>query len=195
MVAITFDEARHEYRADGIIVPSVSAIIAQINDLGRVPPHILRAAAKRGTDVHAACEYWDDGDLDETSLTDEIHGYLVGWMEWRNRTKSTVRRSESTVYHPVLRYCGTLDRLMNIDGRTALIDIKTTAQQHESHGVQLAGYKMALKANGIEVDRSACVYLSRDGEATEVDYSSQHYEGVFLACLTLYNWRIKHEQA
>ena len=61
----TFDPIEHIYRFDGQRVPSVTQILEPLIDYSGVPNGVLQYAADRGTAVHLATEFYDDGDLDE----------------------------------------------------------------------------------------------------------------------------------
>ena len=69
---LLFDEEAHRYELDGRYIPNVTSIIKPLSTLDRVPAEVLARAAERGKAVHKACELHLLGDLDETTLDDEI---------------------------------------------------------------------------------------------------------------------------
>ena len=72
-MSLRFDPDSHLYRVDGIIVPSVTQVLEDVGivDYSRLPGSTREMALRRGSAVHAACHYDDEGDLDETQLGGE----------------------------------------------------------------------------------------------------------------------------
>ena len=60
MAELTFDPEKHIYRLDGFIIPSVTQVMKPLSDekYKDVDQEVLDAAAKRGTAVHSACEFF-----------------------------------------------------------------------------------------------------------------------------------------
>ena len=78
---ITFDEAAHRYTVDGVEVPSVTEVCRFLSyDQKSDKPWLAKAAADRGTRVHAACAAIDYGiDPEET---EDISGYLKAYRRF-----------------------------------------------------------------------------------------------------------------
>lgn len=189
---LQFDPESHTYTLGGQVVPSVTQVIAPIRpDFSMVPPAILEAKRALGVAVHAACEYDDDGDLDEDSLSDHLRPYLAAWRKFRADTGAAIVMNERQIGHPTLYFAGTLDRLATIDGETWLLDLKTAADSHPSFGVQLAGYECLLIADGYhgaQVKR-ASVHLREDGSYRLHQYKNPNDAIVFRALLSVQQWK------
>lgn len=190
MTRIDFNESRHEYRADGVIVPSVSRILEPLNGLSGIPEGILQAASLRGTDVHTACDFFDDGTLDMETVDHTVRPYLDAWIAFRKECGSRVIASEQVVFHSKLRYAGRLDRIVEIDGKKIILDIKTTSAMKPAHGCQVYAYRAALSDMGVKTDGAACVYLHFDGTWTFKEYNEAIYKQGFLACLSLLHFKV-----
>ena len=73
---LTFDEASHTYRLDGLIIPSVTTLMKPLSEAyyGGVDAKVLSNAADRGSAVHSAidlhCRY---GVID---IEPELEGYF-----------------------------------------------------------------------------------------------------------------------
>lgn len=187
---LTFDEAAHEYRFKGVVVPSVTQILQQVTDFSGIPASILERKRQLGVAVHLACELYDENDLDEDSLSDDVRSYFNGWVKFRNEHKPIIEMSEQRVYNALHRYAGTLDRVLTIDGARGVYDIKTSATLGDAVGLQLAAYDMAL---GKDKLKRFAVQLKPDGTYKLQEYKKPDDYAVFTALLTVHNWMNKND--
>lgn len=207
----TFDEAAHEYRLDGLRLPSVTQILAPIKpDFSMVPPAVLEAKRIFGTAVHTACEWDDLGELDDDSTDPEVMGCVRAWRAFRQATGCEILANEQRLYHPGLRFAGTLDRFARLkdhDGSGLwILDIKTSVDPHPSYGVQLSGYRLLLAAQdelgplsaamgsifrGLGIDKISrgTVHLDPSGTYRFHQYQNPNDEAAFMACLSLHHWK------
>lgn len=192
---LQFDADKHEYRLDGAVVPSVTQVTdGLLTDLSMVPPDILRRAAEFGQAVHAACEYDDDGTLDEDSLDVSLLPYLAGYRKFKAEAKPEVLANELKVYSRKYGFAGTLDRVMRF-GRglpRCLVDLKTNTQLLPAVGPQTAAYQLAWEemGNPALTKRFALQLLPNDYRLEPLtDPMDRH---VFLSCLTVARWRKTH---
>jgi len=187
---LTFDQPSHTYRFMGAVVPGVTSLLRPLSSFAGIAPAVLEAKAKLGRDVHAACEYDDQDDLDEDFLEPDVAGYLKGWRAFRRDTHCTVLAVEKRVFEPMLQYAGTLDRLLLIEGVRWLVDLKTCFTTPVTAGPQTAAYLRAL--GDTSITRRAALRLRLDGT-----YRFDPLEGVddwsaFMACLTLHRFKESH---
>jgi hypothetical protein len=125
---VTFDPELHEYRvkATGEVVPSVTQVLkdtgvsVDFDELSEFGSRIRKAIeVKRdiGTALHADAHAYDDHDLDWSTVHPEVEPYLKAWVAFReNYPHLQPAGRERVVYHPALKYAGTLDGLF-IDNR------------------------------------------------------------------------------
>lgn len=158
---IDFDEATHTYRVGGQIKPSVTQILKPLVDFSMVDPDVLQAKSDLGRRVHRATELDDEGDLDESTVTDDVAPYLQGWRLFKRDVKPAILLIEHRIYNRESNYCGTLDRFAGIDQDEWLIDIKSSAQIHRAVGPQTAAYVAGLYAK--KLPRRGVVQLKPDG--------------------------------
>jgi hypothetical protein len=59
-----------------------------------------------------------------------------------------------------LGFAGTIDRVIEINGKKMLMDIKTSNAMHESYWLQLAAYRELLRVNDVRVDEVAILWLN-----------------------------------
>lgn len=192
---VTFDAEKHEYRDSRGIVPSVTQILESVGitdfaSLGRFGVD-LEEAKERGTIVHQLTEMHDRGTLDDDSVDPELVGYLDGWKAFLSSVSWKALRDgiEKVVYREDWRYAGTVDRIGVLNGRPAILDIKT-GTKHPATGVQLAGYEFA-NTQLIALERYG-VYLTNEGAFSLVKYDSPSDLMVFLKALSIHQWKVQH---
>lgn len=189
---LTFEPDSHTYRMDGVIIPSVTQILAPLSDFSDVPADVLKAASEFGTAVHRACELDDRRTLNVSTLDAALLPYLCAWRIFCKDFDAQWAMIESFVYHPTLRYCGQLDRFGMLAKNKYVVDIKTTAELYPTVGPQLAAYRMALPETMRERCLRMAVQLKADGTYTTRTYVDQNDWPVFASLVTLKNWCTKH---
>ncbi|MGO4278245.1 PD-(D/E)XK nuclease family protein [Cupriavidus sp. RAF20_2] len=192
MSALLFNEASHTYTADGVVIPSVTQILAPLNDLSFIKPDVLQYKRELGTAVHKATELYDQGELDEATVPAVVQPYLNGWIRLRAELSFEILGMEERVFHPAHRYAGTYDRLVLLDGKRCIWDLKTGGM-FPSYGPQTAAYKNAVeKASGKRVEGRYTVELRDDGTYRLHEMTDPEDWPVFLGCLALHRFKNKH---
>lgn len=187
-----FDEATHTYTVDGVVVPSVSAVMGPLRDFAGIPQAVLDAAAERGTAIHRACALLDLDDLDESTVGSEIAGYVDGWRRFTADHKPEWALIERPLYDPVNRYAGTPDRAGWVLDGWAVVEIKSTAELHPAFGVQLAGYHRLVTVGADfdpQVTKRYVVQLLPSGKYRLGEFVDKLDEVVFASCLAINHWR------
>lgn len=148
---IEFIESSHTYLLDGVIIPSVSQIIADDSYLG-IPPHILENAAKRGTAVHLASEMIDLGKKPklDSSFAEWVVQYALFKLDWIENNPDLEWLDIETILYTD-EFAGTVDRVAYLNERLTIIDVKTTSKLYkEKIALQLGGYAYAYaKMNNV----------------------------------------------
>jgi hypothetical protein len=187
---LEYDANSHEYRVDGAIVPHVTAITDTLIDFGGIAPDVLEHARDRGTAVHLLTELHDRGELDEDALADELRGYLTAYRRFIAEADPQWDAIEQRVYSARYRYAGTLDRVGSIGGKRSrkgvLVDIKATASIQPAVGPQTAAYAHAYGDSRLA---RFALQLRPDGTYRFHECRDQSDLPVFLAAMTVYNWR------
>lgn len=162
---LEFAEASHTYLLDGIIVPSVTQVLSRMfpEEYARVSQETLAAAAERGTAVHKSIENYCKGQDDGTEAV---------WDFKRLQKRHGIEPLANEI--PVIidgRIAGRLDMIAEIDGETAVADIKTTATLNKE--------KLALQLNLYKIGAEQCMDIEpitklygihiRDGKAKLVE--------------------------
>lgn len=151
--SIEYIDATHQYMIDGILVPSVTTLVAYATgDIYKdIPEHILEKARIRGNGVHESVEMYErTGEINE-DFKKEVEKYI----ELKKKYILDVKSMEQIVHYKHY-YCGRYD-ILDSDG--VLWDIKATSKFHQENlEWQLGLYAMAL---GKRSDVGYCIHLPR----------------------------------
>lgn len=194
MSDLHFDPDTHAYTRGGIVIPHVTGVIGWMNNFIGIPEDVMDKARERGEAVHLMTAMFDLGELDETSVPDEIAGYLDAWKLFRMETNFRPHTVEAMVESRKYRYAGTLDRAGDIQRGPALLDIKATAALPPSAGPQTAAYLQAAVEGNPDYYKRArrfSVQLRADGTYRLQEHKDKADLSVFLASLTCFLWRSK----
>lgn len=146
---LDFSEADHVYRVDGRAVDSVTQLIAKSGrgvDYSAVPEFVLARARERGIHCDAACDLYDAGALDWSTVHGPWKGYVEAWQRFRTEHGVTILGNQGRVYHPELDYAGSFDALVMAEdapGEVIVVDRKCSKEiHHDPYSLQLAAYAM-----------------------------------------------------
>jgi hypothetical protein len=187
----SFDEPAHHYYLNGVMLPSVTTVLAAAGllDYGFLGDR-REVYLERGQAVHAATQRDDDHDFAEESVNAEILEYVKAWRAFRRDYGFAPRLIEHRVFHPHFQYAGTLDRLGPVrDGSEWLLDIKTGVAPAAAR-LQLAAYNACLPHP--RTRRRRCVELHADGSYRVIAFETSDYLrdfNVFAAALETFRAR------
>lgn len=185
MNELQFNQETHTYRLGGMVIPSVTQALggAGLIDTRWYTPE----ACQLGTYVHEATELYDMGVLDVDALDPVVAGYLGAWRRFRGNTGCEILDIERRECSQLHLFAGTVDRVLTIDGVRFVIDIKT-GQPEPWHRLQTAAYAMMLAERGEHCER-ASIYLDPGVKYKLRIHDDPNDEGVFMAALTIHNWK------
>lgn len=154
---VEYFEDKHEYLINGVIVPSVSKLVAYATgDIYKeVPEWILEKARTHGTKIHDAIEEFERTGNVDMECINEIETY----RELKKKYMLDVKSMEEIVHYKN-HYCGRYD-ILDTDGK--LWDIKTTSKYHkENLEWQLGLYYLGM---GKESETGFCIHIPKKGKA------------------------------
>jgi hypothetical protein len=198
---LRFDPADHRYFLDpsGEEIPGVTRVleVCGLVDFSMVPSDVLQAAQQRGTAVHQALHYLDDGELDQDTLDENLHGYVMAYLAFKNQCGFTPHLVEHRVHSLAHRWAGTLDRtgeLLRKDGGAdpCIVDFKSGLVL-PAHRIQLAAYQSGLP--DARKYRRITLALREDGTYRVHEYDGKDYGrdlNVFHAAVALWHWKHDH---
>lgn len=181
-LALTYEAESHVYRYGGRVVPSVTQALQVVGEWGHVDPLILERARLFGQHVHAMIDLFDQGALDEEALDLPLVPYLNAWKLFLSETGFVVTHTEQRLYHPRMRYAGTLDKRGTWKGTTWLLDCKSGAVPR-SVGAQTAAYQ---KACTDPPKRRLCLQLKRNAYRLHRCDDPSDF-ALFTSCLNIWN--------
>jgi hypothetical protein len=114
-MSLVFTQEDHTYRLDGEPLPSVSRIKSPLTDFSMVDPEVLQRAADFGTACHKMVELHLAGQLDMSSLDENLFGCLDAWELF-------------------------LSEVNPFEGPGVIIDVKSRKYDRVADPVQLAAY-------------------------------------------------------
>lgn len=189
---LVFEPIGHTYmlQPEGSELPSVTTVLREsgILDFSMIPQDVLQNAARRGTAVHEALALLDDEALDEETVGEEIHGYLMAYLRFKRESGFQPALIEHRSWHPVHRYAGTLDRTGTIGNDNIVLDFKT--------GVMLPGYRLQLAAYQAFLPeplrfRRVALQLRADGSYSVHEFPDREFRrdlSIFLGALAVVNF-------
>lgn len=183
MTAVRFDPVGHRYFVGAREVPSVTRIIRDLNL--RDASWDSEEARLRGTDVHVATHYLDEGALDRRTVRPEIAGYVTGYERFLVEQRPQWTSIEEVVADPSGLYAGTQDREGRVLGLVYVVDIKTGVSP--TAGLQTAAYRRCRSRSTYA--RRASLQLFPNGSYQFVPLDGPHDERRFLAAVDLWYWR------
>lgn len=189
---LTFDPEFHEYREDGILIPSVTHVIRYLNvdKAAKADPWLRDAAADRGTRVHEYCVLADYEALPD-DLDYDCAGFVAAYLDFLRDYNPLWAGMERIVAGGPIdsRYAGTVDRYGNLCGLDAVVDIKTGSSINKlSCGAQLYAYatsdELAQWHRRSGQNRALFVlHLRKDGTYNLIDFNSTE------VCTAAQAWR------
>lgn len=141
------------------------------------------SAKSRGTAVHDIVEaYENTGKV--AGLEGPFQGYARAFESWINSNDIKVIGHEQTVKSEKYHYAGTLDLLVEVNGKLTLIDVKTGKDIYPEAHLQVSAYKQALSEDGTELQGAGILLLQEDG--TYKYEQAKDKLKPFLACKVLW---------
>jgi hypothetical protein len=179
---IEFLDARF-YNTDDGFVPSVTTILEAypkdasyfkwLKDVGSDADSIRDEAGRRGSVVHELTEKYDSGE--ECSFVSNYGNPQYKMNEWSmferyveftQTYKPSIEAMELHMISAELGFAGTLDRVINLNGKSMMIDIKTSNSIYPSYWLQLSAYNELLKKASINVESVGVLWLNAKTRTT-----------------------------
>ena len=192
MPELKFNEEKHQYFLDDILIPSVSEIIKPIHDkiYKDINKNTLKVASDKGTRVHRAIEFMSKYNLNK--FDEDIIGYINAYKKFRNDNPSwKLLHSELRTYNKALLYGMTIDEVYQTEKGIVICDLKTTNTAHlGAWSVQLSAYKAGFESQYSD-KKIADIYvlqIFKDGDYRL--YKLKDNFLVFLSCLEIYRFEV-----
>jgi len=180
-------DANHIYWIDN---KKVDGLTSTLSEAGLISNYASEWYKTRGTYIHKATEYWDRGELDESTIDPQIKGYLESWKRFRKDQNYTPHPEfiEGKLFNSVLLVGMTIDRA------PGPVDLKSGTTE-PWHALQLSLHWATLIGEGSqELAKSPMdVYLDPDGgppkiKAYKISELKEAYQ-VYCSMLHFIRWR------
>lgn len=146
-----------------VAYPRVSDIISKQNEseLRAIPIDVLANACIRGTKIHEYCTAYMKN-LWVMDMESEYEPYFEAFKDWVKENIETVVSTGERLYDDVKRFTGEFDMIAKLkNGKTALIDIKTSSASSKSWPIQLSAYHHLCTLKGYTIDTICNVHLKK----------------------------------
>jgi hypothetical protein len=165
-VAFRFNVERHEYSsaATGEIFPHVSGMLEAAGEKDGKWSSV--EACERGSAVHELTADYDLGALDLATVEAPLYkGYLLAHVKAMGILRPEILKVEEPFVHPVHRYGTRPDRIVILEKRLGVFELKTGAVE-PWHQIQTALQAIAIEHEyGVppETIERHCLYLKENG--------------------------------
>lgn len=175
--------------------PSVTQVISPFVDFSQIKADVLEAACKRGTAVHDVCSRIALGEF-VIGIEPAYDGYIRSFEKWFFTQVKEVILAERRLYDEGLCFHGKPDLIVRlVDGRLALVDLKTPIAHQKSWAMQLGAYTRLADVNGYHVDVAGTLRLDPTGKTPKMKWYEDSGNGkaavalsAFLAALSVWNF-------
>ena len=188
-MTLAFNVDRHEYRADGVIVPSVTTVVKPLGrDYTPADEYAVERiadAAERGTILHDYIAYrLQGGKRKDYEMPHDYEEYADAVDEWLLLNDITPLNIETPMTDGIV--AGTPDLVCEWRGMICILDYKFVRQMDKSKVCgQLGGYMQLCEWNGIDVDELYAVQFQR-GEYTVYPVNPGDAARMWQAALAVY---------
>lgn len=188
---LVFDRERHEYRVGGRRLPSVTEVIRAVLPGWEDEQWYL----DRGSAVHAACQFVDEGRVAWDDLDGRIRNQVVAWCQFRQDFPAATIQVELPLYDPTHWFAGKLDRVLwNRRTGYTVVDIKSSYAPQAV--VQVAAYRRLWERWASFTVRTGCVVELRDDASYKAHWierpALERADRVFLGALSVHGFHREH---
>lgn len=153
------------------------------------------AAGEAGTDVHGRIEEivkeairHNNGNIPEYALN-LLNPQVAKFVTWARENNVRFIESEKRVYSKESWYAGTLDLVLEMNGKKYIADIKTSSAIYPEAYLQMAAYQGALEEMNEHLDIAGAMVINlpkKGGFEIGMNYAYDDNRMAFLAALILY---------
>jgi hypothetical protein len=190
---ITIGDQRFYQRKAKTFYPSVTYVLSYfpkgkffenwMKDVGHNSDIIARKAADEGTETHKAIEDFLNGNeivwINEYGKANHsliVWQMILRFADFWNTVKPRLIATEQHIFSDEYQYAGTIDLVVEIDGKIWLLDIKTSNSLHTSYDLQLAAYAQAWNENfDTPIENTGIIWLK--SPSRKIDSSGKKLQG------------------
>lgn len=140
----------------------------------------------RGSALHEATHFLDDGDLDWPSVDSLIAPRLHQYQQFLDEVKPEILAAEEHVTNNALRYHGHIDRIVRINGDDGIIDIKSPFR------APWQAIQLALYAGCFPMPMKRWTLHLHDERYQLIEHTNRRDWQVAKAAIVIAAWRTEH---
>lgn len=167
----------------------VTEVLETYANIDSIPDDILQRAADRGTYVHKICEAHLMC-MGVPEIDSEYAGYVDSFLNWRAKQGEDAEFIFlDRFFDEKLKITGECDCVMIKDGKSSLIDFKTSYKESKTWALQGAAYAYLMKNAGMTADEILFIHLIKDGsDAVVFNYEYKSNKELFFKALDLHRY-------
>ncbi len=180
----------HLYWKNDLRIPGISEVMkaAGLIDARWFTEH----SREKGSAAHKACHFFDEDDLDETTMDPVIAPHVAAWKKFREETGFKPVIIEKSLHSVVYNFAGTPDRAGILNGQEVIVEIKTGGISFLT-GLQLAAQDILLaEAEGFRAKKRFAVQTKNTGSYKLTQFNDPMDRGYFLSTLSMWHLKFKH---
>lgn len=183
---MNFNPKTHTYTLGQDRIPSVTTVM---NEVKPIPDGVRLSdkfifSCEFGTEVHQLTEADDQGIEREPERMGGVYACADKWHTWVQNHGVEILGVEIPVYSKKHWYAGRVDRIIRLNGKVYVVDIKT-GKYNTKNSVQVSGYVLAAREMGMKIDGGLVVSL-HDTIAKPTSVDIVKYTARWLEILTEY---------
>lgn len=161
-----------------------------LQDCYRAHDRVKKEAGEHGTDLHALAEDYVKTciEANEGKPLSTYPQEIAKFVEWAVKENVRFVKSEEKVYSKEKWYAGTMDLVLEKDGKLYIADIKTGKDIYPEYFYQMAAYRFAWQEMGNKhLSGAIVVRMGKDGSfevGQRFDYQTDL--SAFLGALAIY---------
>ena len=166
----------------------------EFSDALKATRAISQKAMSIGTRVHDFVEHYKTDVVPVRYAEDAL--YYQAFFQWVSDYNPTFLERETTVTSKKFGYKGTLDLIVEVDGKKLLVDLKTGKYVYETVELQTSAYKEAYeeeRPDQPKIDETWVLLLQKGGDGLptgEYKYKQTKFvPEIFHSALDIYNWK------
>lgn len=148
-----------------------------------------RKAKEEAADIGSAIHDWIEQKIKglEPAIPedDKVKNGVLAFLKWQNENKIKWLETEKIVYSKKYNFVGKLDAIAKINGKTCLIDYKSSKGIYPEFYLQTAAYQLAYEEeHGKKLDGRILIHLGKeDGVFETIEANDKKDSKAFLGLL------------
>lgn len=193
---LLFREEDHTYWLGERRLPSVSEVLAPVQNFDGIPESVLERKSAIGKAAHLACQIIDEGDdVDPDSLDPVVEPYVDAWRLFVAENKPSFEIIERQLFDETLGYAGTPDRYGSMHGAKWVLDLKTVVTISQATALQTVAYRKLIAPCVNEREpliKRGAVQLMPNGRYKLHEFKDTADWAVFQSLLNIKHWSLRN---